>query len=416
MAGRPSKYAKGKRSNLNIGAFMGVGGLEGGDYVPPTEGVDDVMNGPAGDQTIAAKPASFTKASVKHPILDAIFNKGAGSNAAANINAQQSLAQFAASSGLDLEKFRASTGIDLAKLTHTNRMEEVGSENKNKLDVQGLQNKGQLDTEQARGANTLANTTKQGEVDVDKQKREATNAWMKVHDIPPTEENFQVAQAKLFSGALANDQARQAGDSYVQAGKNKYLMSQQGQTDIGLGEAGKQLESLGINAARTRTTLGPSEISQSLLLPRDVSLSGVGYQPQGSFSKEENTVDPVTHLPTGKNITTTPRGIAGSFSQPIDTSHSFADFENERNAPAGPPLGEDLGLVSPQLGPTKLPESGSSATLPPTINTKPPTSNNPVSIYGGGSLKPILDWITKPRRGHFDISTGRWINELENKQ
>jgi len=84
----------------HVGGLMKMfsGGISGGDFVPGKEEESYDDSDPLHEATpqVSVKPGGFTRAQATNPTLDAIFGGGYNSALAAQLNAQQSMAQYQA--------------------------------------------------------------------------------------------------------------------------------------------------------------------------------------------------------------------------------------------------------------------------------------------------------------------------------
>lgn len=139
-APRDQVSAKKKGSGIGslLGELMNAGDMSGGytpatpattqDVIPPTydpeadSSSDSVISGGENtlpDQTqIAAKPGSFQPYSVRHPILDAIFNKGDGARQANQFNFSQGLTQAQIDAQAAANAQRNMTELDKQRLAN----------------------------------------------------------------------------------------------------------------------------------------------------------------------------------------------------------------------------------------------------------------------------------------------------------
>lgn len=106
---RTQVSAKKKSSGLGsmLGGLLGAGSMTGGfspataetpafepdSYDAAVAGTNNARGGTV-PQGVSAKPASFSPYTLEHPVLDAIFNRGAGAAQANGYNAQMGLMQF----------------------------------------------------------------------------------------------------------------------------------------------------------------------------------------------------------------------------------------------------------------------------------------------------------------------------------
>lgn len=354
-----SNILGGASSATGIG--NGIAGISGGQYSPAGTGAGPNEDGSAG----VPIQASVSPVQVNHPVLDAIFNRGQGS-------------QFAN---------QANLGIAMQQLTGQQGLDKTSLENKGRLENTGLEGQNQQANTKLIGQNALNTIIQEAKEGRLTHQRASDLAVLAQKGLTSSgQEDYEgVVQPRN----IENMSKQATGEGLLGDIKNNYLNTPAGKANAETGIGAELTSPAAKNQALTKMVLGPGEFGNAASIPLGTDRNGFGGSAGGIKKVSSQTRDP--NNPLSLTTTDTETRVPGSkgFMQPPPVSDSGDDYSNFMRSKAPSNVNPAL-QNSPAPSINQLGISPSDPTIPqgqPIMGPSPLTQQGqptpPTGIQGG---------------------------------